>query len=101
MKLIGIRNLCGPAQFYLFISMVAIAIMLVQNYYNVNVYCLGNYSCNVSTPIIFAVKIVYVLFWTWILNLVCDSGATYLAWFLVLFPYLLLMVLLLSLMITY
>jgi len=101
MKLIGIRNLCSPAQFYLFISIVAILIMWVQNYYNVDVYCLGNYTCSANTSLIFVIKVLYVLFWTWILNLVCDSGATYLAWFLVLFPYLLLFVLVLSLMITY
>ena len=101
MKLVGFKNLCGPAQFYLFISIVSILIMWVYNYYNVDVYCLGGYTCNVSTPLIFLVKIVYVLFWTWILNLICNSGATNLAWFLVLFPYILLFVLLFSLMITY
>ena len=101
MKLVGIKNLCTPAEFYLFISIVGVIVMWVQNYYNVNVYCLGNYTCNVSTSLIFVIKIVYILFWTWIINLVCDSGATYFAWFLVLFPYILLFVLLLSLMITY
>jgi hypothetical protein len=101
MKLIGIKSLCSPAKFYLFISIIGVIVMWVQNYYNVNVYCLGNYTCNVNTSLIFVIKIVYILFWTWIINLVCDSGATYFAWFLVLFPYLLLLVLLLSLMITY
>jgi hypothetical protein len=102
MRLIGIKNLCGPAEFYLFISMVAIAIMWVQNYYNVNVYCLGNYSCKVSsTLLIFVVKIVYVLFWTWILNLICNAGLPMLSWFLVLIPFVIMFILVGALMLGY
>ncbi len=90
MAITGLRNLCTPSYVYLVVSMIAIFIMAFQNYGNVNVYCLGTYSCIVSSTIlIFLIKFIYVLFWTWILNLICISGATSLSWFLVLFPFIL------------
>jgi len=53
------------------------------------------HSCNVSnTYLIFAIKLVYVLFWTWILNLMCNAGASGIAWFLVLIPFIIMFLLL-------
>ena len=84
---VGLNNLCSPAYFYLVISMLAIVIMGFQNMGNESVYCLGSYSCNVSSAtLIFIIKIIYVLFWTWLLNIICKSGFTSIAWFLVLLP---------------
>ena len=100
MNLVGIRKLCTPAYVYLVISIIAVIIMWIQNYYNVDVYCLGDYSCKISTSLVFIIKIIYIIFWTWILNLVCESGATYISWFLLLFPYILFFILLSTLMIT-
>ena len=90
MSIAGLRNLCTPSYVYLVISMIAIIIMALQNYGNVNMYCLGTYSCIVSsTLLIFLIKLVYILFWTWILNLICRAGAPSVAWFLVLLPFIL------------
>lgn len=90
MAIAGLRNLCTPSYVYLVISMISIFIMAINNYGNVNVYCLGTYSCVVSsTLLIFLIKLIYVLFWTWILNLMCRAGATNFAWFLVLLPFIL------------
>jgi hypothetical protein len=33
---------------------------------------------------IFIIKIVYVIFWTWVLNLICQQGYTPVSWLLVL-----------------
>ena len=86
----GLRNLCTPAYFYLVISLIALVIMGAQNYGNVNTYCLGSYSCQVtSTFLIFAIKLMYVIFWTWVLNLMCKNGDTTLSWIFVLFPFVL------------
>jgi uncharacterized membrane protein YdjX (TVP38/TMEM64 family) len=58
-------------------------------------YALGNFSCRVpSTIAIFILKLVYILFWTWILNLMCKDGQQTIAWLLVLFPFILLFVIL-------
>ena len=90
MAIAGLKNLCSPSYVYLVLSIIALVIMAIQNYGNINLYCLGSYSCVVSsTLLIFLIKIIYVLFWTWILNLMCRAGATTFSWFLVLFPFVL------------
>ena len=95
MAIAGLRNLCTPAYVYLVISLIAMVIMLFQNLGGSSVYCLGTYECDVtSVTLVFIVKLIYVLFWTWVLNLICRAGATPLSWFLVLFPFLLMFVLL-------
>jgi len=88
MPVIGLKGLCNPAALYLFLSIIAIFIMAIQNLGNQTVYCLGSYNCNVSSTImIFVIKIMYVLFWTWVLNIMCRSGFTPISWLLVLFPF--------------
>ena len=95
MQSTGLKNLCPPALLYLVISFSAIFVMALQNYTNDKVYCLGYYSCNVpSVYLVFLVKIIYIVFWTWILNLICRSGSPIISWLLVLFPLILFFVLL-------
>lgn len=86
----GLKNLCTPAYVYLIISAVFLIVVYIQNYNNYNVYCLGSYSCDVTNVwLIFAMKIIYILFWTWVLNLICLAGIPALSWFFVLFPFIL------------
>ena len=95
MAIVGLRNLCTPAYVYLVISLITVFVIYLQNMYNVDVYCLGQYQCDtVSTTLIFIIKMLYVLFWTWILNLMCRAGASNVAWFLVILPYILMFALL-------
>jgi hypothetical protein len=97
-EFIGLKNLCTPAFFYLVISISALLVMYLQNIGNANIYCLGSYSCGVNnTALIFIIKIIYILFWTWLLNIICRSGYTTLSWILVLLP-ILLMFLLIAMM---
>ena len=92
-----LKKLCTPAYVYLVISVIFIIVSSVQNYGNVNTYCLGEYSCDVnSTFFIFVLKIIYVVFWTWILNLMCGAGASIIAWILVLLPFIIAFLILLS-----
>jgi hypothetical protein len=101
MAFIGLRNLCTPSYIYLVISTIALIIMLFQNFGNTNLYCLGSYTCNVSsTTLIFLIKILYVLFWTWILNLICRAGYSPISWFLVLLPFILMFVIVSLMMIS-
>jgi hypothetical protein len=94
---IGLNNLCTPALLYLAISALALVVMGFQNMGSESVYCLGSYTCDVSsTTLIFIIKIVYIIFWTWLLNIVCKSGFTGFAWFLVLFPFIILFILISS-----
>jgi hypothetical protein len=65
------------------------------------VYCLGSYACNTpNTFTIFILKVIYVLFWTWVLNLICKDGHTGISWFLVLIPFILLFAIVLLLMVS-
>jgi hypothetical protein len=89
----GFSNLCTPAFLYLSISIIALVVMYLQNWGNNNVYCLGSYDCYVSnTKFIFIIKLIYIVFWTWILNLICNAGFTQFAWFLFLLPFILLFI---------
>ena len=91
MSIVGLRNLCTPSRLYLVVSMIFLAVMYYQNVNNVDVYCLGAYECDVTNiTAIFILKFIYILFWTWILNLICRSGSPSIAWLLVLLPFILL-----------
>lgn len=95
MNLIKFRELCTPSKIYFAFSLFFIFIAAIQNIGFMNEYHLGDYSCNVSSTIlVFTFKLIYVLFWTWVLNLICKDGHTTISWFLVLFPILLMFVLL-------
>jgi hypothetical protein len=90
MAVVGLNNLCTPSYVYLVISSIALFIMIFQNFGNIDKYCVGSYTCDVSsTALIFIIKGIYILFWTWILNLICKSGSPNIAWFLVLMPFIL------------
>ena len=94
MNIPGLKNLCTPAYVYLVISSIALIVMAVQNLGDNNIYCIGSYSCNVSSVfMIFLLKALYILFWTWVLNVICRGGAPGLAWFFVLMPYILMFIL--------
>ena len=103
MAIAGLTNLCTPSKIYFMLSMIALVVIALQNvfYGTNNLYCLGEYSCTVtSTFLIFFIQFIYILFWTWILNLICRAGATTLAWVLVLVPIILFFILLAMMMAT-
>jgi hypothetical protein len=100
-NIIGLKNLCLPAKTYFILSFIAIFVIGMQNLNNSDMYCLGMYSCNTSNIVLFFIfKILYVIFWTWVLNIICRGGAPGVAWFLVLIQYILFFVLLGLLMVT-
>lgn len=84
-------NLCTPATIYLVLSAIGIIMIAFQNYgMSVNMYCVGNVRCPVQSSVpIFIMKILYVAFWTFILNTLCSYGYNQLAWFLLLLPFIL------------
>ena len=98
MKLVKtFKSLCAPAYFYLIISVIVVALVVVQNLVNGNTkeLCVGTYSCGVSNVVlVFVLKALYVAFWTFVLDALCKYGLKKLSWFLVLFPFLLFAVLL-------
>jgi hypothetical protein len=84
----NLKDLCTPAMIYFVLSVVSIVVMVFQNLGNTNTYCLGSYSCNVSsTMLIFVLKFAYVLFFTWLLDLICKAGYNSISWIILLLPF--------------
>jgi hypothetical protein len=86
-----LKELCTPAFIYFVLSVIGILVTVVSNFGGrSNMYTLGNFSSPVPhTGLVFIVKVIYVLFWTWILNLMCKDGHREISWFLVLLPFVL------------
>jgi len=84
------RSLCPPAKFYLVLSIFAFIIGMLQNLGNRKVYCLGALGCSPENSIyIYIFQILYIAFWTWVLNIICRGGAPIFSWILVLIPFIL------------
>ena len=83
-----IKQLCTPAQIYFAVSFLSIFSMMIQNVSNPHQYCCGDFSANspISNVFYFVFKIVYVLVWTYILNLLCKKGYNTMSWTLLLLP---------------
>ena len=93
MNIPGLKNICTPAYVYLIISAISLIVMAFQNVGHNNTYCIGSYNCNVSSVLmIFILKALYIVFWTWVLNVICRGGAPGLAWFFVLLPFILMFI---------
>jgi fatty acid desaturase len=71
-------HLCPPAMLYLILGILGIIAMLTQQF-------------RAMTLIL---KIVFILIWTWFLNLLCSAGYSAVSWFLVILPFVLFIVLL-------
>ena len=83
-----LSELCAPSLVYFVLSMIAIGVMVLQNIGNSRNYNFANMSFLVpNTTLVFIMKVIGVLFWTWVLNLICKDGHKGIAWFLVLFPF--------------
>ena len=93
------KAICPPALLYLILSIVALLFLFVQNIGNTDVYCFGNRTCSVSnTPLLFFCKIIVIAVWTWILNLICYAGYTWVSWLLVLVPFFIFLLMIIALM---
>lgn len=83
-----ITKLCPPAMLYLILSVISISVLFHQNYKEPSNYCVGKYTakslCN--NKVYFLFKIIYVIFWLYVLQKLCKNGYTTLSWILVLLP---------------
>jgi hypothetical protein len=66
-------TLCNPAMLYLILSIIAI---------------LMGFSAQVQVGV-FVVKLIWMVVWVYILNLLCSKGYTTVSWVLVLLPFIL------------
>ena len=92
-------KLCNPAKLYLLISMVVYVAILLQNLFDPSRFSVGPYSCaHNNCPMILILQLVYIAFWTWLLQMICKIN-TSISWVIVLFPFILYFLLLFILMI--
>ena len=87
-----VDKLCTPAYFNLVASLTFFILMLVQNIYNGDLQelCIGSFSCQVSIVVVlFLLRLLFISFWTFVLNALCDYGFKKLSWFIVIFDFLL------------
>lgn len=85
-----LKDLCTPAFLYFVISILGLILVIIQNLGNINILSLGHLNASVpNTTVVFIVKFIYILFWTWILNLICKDGHRNIAWVLFLIPFIL------------
>ena len=81
------NSLCTPAQLYLGLSVLSILSMCFQNT-NPNIYACGLWSAKtpVHNLVYFAFKIIYIIGWTYLLNVLCKKGYNKLSLLLVMLP---------------
>ena len=66
-----LSKLCTPAVIYLVLSVIAILMAIMKRMSMMTV----------------VVKTMFVLLWTWFLNFLCSKGYSGISWFLVLLPF--------------
>ena len=86
----NLKKLCTPASIYFILSLVALIILGVTNMGDNERLCVGNYNCHVGNKtMVFILDGIYILFWTFVLDLMCKNGYSDLSWFILLLPILL------------
>ena len=88
MKKFNKRLICEPAMLYLFVSILGLLLLGVQNMSaNDGTFCIASYECSaVSKTTAFVLQLFYILFWTWVLNSMCKYGYRNVSWVIVLLP---------------
>ena len=81
---------------YLVISIFSFLGILVQNCNTSERYIIGDMSAKAPchNAWFFVGKAVYIIFWTWLLNILCRGGASWISWLIALFPIILFFILL-------
>lgn len=87
----NLKKMCTPATIYFLISLVGLILLGVTNIGgNDEVLCVGDYNCHVGNKtMVFVLNGVYILFWTFILDLMCKNGYSEISWFILLLPFIL------------
>ena len=84
---LNLKNLCTPSMIFFILSVLGFVALIFKNLGNENKLCVGNYNCNVgNTFLALIVNAIYILFWTWVLDLICKAGYSEIAWFVLLLP---------------
>jgi len=99
-KSFDLTNMCTPATIYFILSLIGVILIGFGNLNNTDKICVGSYNCYVGNSItIFILNAVYILFWTFILDLMCKSGYSNLSWLVLLLPFIVMFITFVTLMV--
>jgi len=91
-----LAKLCTPSRLYFILAIIGFIISFIYDRNNSgsnNVLCLGKVRCPIQhKPSYYFVNLLFILFWTWVLNALCKAGWKTLSWFLFLLPFILLFI---------
>ena len=90
----AVMNLCRPSKIYFFVAIILLFFSFVSDARNKDKdkVCLGKLKCD-NKPLYYILNVLFILAWTWVLNKLCSAGWTKLSWFLLLFPFIMLIIL--------
>lgn len=88
------NQLCTPAKIYLVLSIISVTSMFYQNYSDPKKYCVGMFKANTNcnNKVYFLIKLVYISFITYLLQMLCRKGYKTISWILVLLPFVLMFI---------
>jgi len=73
-------KLCKPSLYYLILSLLGLFLTITFN-------IMTGMSCSLQDNLfLFSVQIIYILFWSWVLNFICKKGYSFVSWGLFLAP---------------
>ena len=90
----AIMKLCAPSKLYFFAAIILLFLSFVIDIQNKDTdkVCLGKLKCK-NKPLYYFLNVIFILVWSWFLNILCTRGWNKLSWFLVLFPFIILVIL--------
>lgn len=83
------KQWCTPATVYFVFSMLVLIVVSVQNITgSPTTLHIGSVKTIVpNVLLVLILKFIYILFWTWILNLICKDGYPSISWLIILIPF--------------
>ena len=78
--MMDMTDFCKPSQYYFLFSIVGLLLMITFNIIT------GAKCGTVTNTYTFITQLFYVLFWSWLLNKICEKGYSKFSWFLFLVP---------------
>lgn len=86
--MLGLTSICAPAYVYLIISLLGFILIAIYSRYNPSLSCAGSFMSDDSNDTMsYIIKILYVVFWGWVLNVLCEQGYSTVSWILVFLPF--------------
>lgn len=91
-----INSLCGPSYLYFVFSITSLALVAIIDFFSKNKY----FSDKKSSFKYYISRLIFICIFTFILNWLCSKGYINFSWFLLYFPYIFLLVVVIGVIFT-